>query len=494
MIRSMKQRPVTAAMAALLLFMGSLTGWADEPPSPAEDLFVLEITGAQTVATPVPLVIPAWQYQQLSADATLSVGPVEVVGALSLQNDGRYGEPNPGFWAGFSTTLDAGGISLDLDPFSLHAGRFTHDDVVSSPYSLFVSSRPIPTLLLDFSIETDRFFYDTRWLGLNRKSRLPGVDDRGANIRTYGVRFNALRVGVQDSLVYADRQFDLEYFLSPVPGTFLQYAKVAAGTPWSEVGNDNSILGLFADYSVPAFYAYGQLLVDDFNANAILNPDSYQNPNKIAWSLGGALPTRYGEFGFYHAGATKYTFEAFGGGSVGSATDTKYGYTYYPAVEYTLDGGTRVIVPEDNYIGYLHGENNVAFLLTYSTTINPVRIDASLEYTLSGPKSPANPWHEWNAWDEPEGIVDGVSGTRFLDGDYLESRLTVTGHAEATFGIWTLFAEPMVGFVANELQLTAVPAELSGPNNVIRYFAPNPASDRWYGGITLGGSVRLPLR
>jgi hypothetical protein len=484
----------SSLMAALMCAATALPGaFADSPEIPASDPFILELTATQTVASPVPSVIPKTQYQHISADGLLSVGPVDVVGGMSFQNDGKYAEQQSGYWGGFNATLDSGGVAVDLAPFSMRVGRFTHSDTVSSPYSLFVSSQPIPALLLDLSVDSEAFFYTSRWLGLNRKSRLPDVEDRGANIRTYGVRFNQLRVGFQDALVYADRQFDLEYLLNPIPGIFLQYAKVATGSPWSETGNDNSIMGLFADYTDPAFYTYAQLLVDDFNANAFLNPDSSQNPNMIAWSVGGSVPTTIGEFGFYHAGATKYTFQSFGAGSVGSATDLKYGYTYYPAVEYAVGAESRAIAPEDNYIGYLHGENNLAFLVNYQQTFDPVLVRGSLEYTLSGSKSPANPWQEYNFWNEPDWISDGVPGTRFLDDDYLESKLTLTARADAPLGRWSAFAELSAGFVVNELQLADVPAELTGPNNEIRYFLPLQSAARLFGGITIGGSYRLPL-
>jgi hypothetical protein len=455
----------------------------------AQDLpqrFDLDLGISQTIATPVPNVIPRIQYQRLVADGVLGVGPVSVSGRFGMQNSDKYAEQQAGFWGGFHATLEGGGVALRTPPFSVRAGRFIHSDMVDSPYSLFVSSAEIPALQLDLLLETDRFFFSSRWLGLNRNSRLPDVIDRGANIRTYGVDLGRLRVGFQDALVYADRYFDLEYLVNPIPGFFLQYVRVAAGSPWSEFGNDNSIMGFFADYTEPRFTAYGQILVDDFNGNAIVNPDSFQNPNKIAWSLGGTIPTRFGVFGLYHAGATKYTFQALGGGRVGTATDTKYGYTYYPAVEYLVGGETRYILPEDNYIGYLHGENNLAFQATWSYLLCPFRAGASLEYTLSGSKSPANPWHEFNFYDE-----DG-QGTRFLNDDRLESRVALQGEAQATFGRWTVFADLTLGVVINELELVDVPPALAGPNNVIRYFSPGETT-RVFAGIELGGSVQLGL-
>ena len=84
--------------------------------TPPADSFVLEFTAAQTVATPVPDVIPNIQYQQVTADGLLSVGPVDIVGVISFQNDGKYAETQPGFWAGLNATLDSGGVSLDLEP------------------------------------------------------------------------------------------------------------------------------------------------------------------------------------------------------------------------------------------------------------------------------------------------------------------------------------------------------------------------------------------
>ncbi|MBM7560252.1 hypothetical protein JOC61_002064 [Marinitoga litoralis] len=49
----------------------------------------------------------------------------------------------------------------------------------------------------------------------------------------------------------------------------------------------------------------GQILVDDINVNRILAPNSFQNLDKIAWSLGGSLNTKFGKFGLYNVGATK---------------------------------------------------------------------------------------------------------------------------------------------------------------------------------------------
>lgn len=426
------------------------------------------------------------QYQRLGAQGEIAVPPVRITGEMSFQNDEKYGVAQADYWLGFNATINQGGIELAHGPFRVQAGRFRHHDAVASPYSLVVSSQPLSALLVDLSFETDRLFYTTRWLDLNRSSAL-GYPDRGANIRTYGVRFDALRVGFQDVLVYAGRRFDFEYLANPVPGFFLQYVKISAGAPWTETGNDNSIIGFFADYTVPGIYGYGQILIDDINTNAILYPESYQNPSKIGWSLGGRYRLPVGTLGFYHAGATKYTFQAYGGGSVGAASDEKYGYTYYPAVEYEVDGEPRAIEPEDNYIGYRNGENNVAFLADYTARFDPVDLLASLELVVTGSQSPANPWHQYTTWQQ------GGDGAKLLDDERLETELTARVRADLPRERWSVFADLELGFVANELELVDVPDEYrSEPNNSIRYFAPGEA-DRFFARLEIGGAYRFTL-
>ena len=440
--------------------------------------FLLEIEAAQHLGVD-------GQFQQAGTDGLLSAGPVDVLAEITFRNDRKYAEQLSGFWLGFNATLDQGGVALDLAPFTLRAGRFHHRDFVSSPYSLFVSSRDLSAPLLDLSIATSKLFFTTRWLQLNEDSRL-GYPDRGANIRSYGVQVGDLRVGYQDIAVYSGRTFDIEYLLNPIPTFFLQYARLSTGTPWAAGSNDNSILGFFADYTKPDLYGYGQVLIDDFNFNAIFFPDRTQNPFKVAWSTGGAVDLGPGRLGAYHAGATKYTFQPYGGGSVGSATDTRYGYTYYPEVEYTVEGEVRVIAPQENYIGYLHGENNLAFLVDYALPVDRFTTRGSLELTISGDKSPANPWHQYNTY------LDDGEGTRFLESDRLETKLLAAGRASAPFGPWSVFADLSLGWVWNELELVQVPPELAGPNNTIRYFSPGTTS-RPLATLTVGGSYSFEM-
>jgi hypothetical protein len=222
-------------------------------------------------------------------------------------------------------------------------------------------------------------------------------------------------------------------------------------------------MGLFVEYNPERIYSYLQILIDDFNANAIFNPDSFQNPNKLAWSLGGRYSFNFGDIGFYHAGATKYTFQSYGN----DTTDEQYGYSFYPAVTYSANGVIMPIELEDTYIGYYNGENNISFLADYDGTIKDIGIYASLELSLSGDKSPANPWGELN-WYTDE-------GTLLLDSDVLEKKLVlVSGASRALpeFGLpdLTVSMSLELGYIWNVLELVDT---LDSDYTQIQYWSPS---------------------
>jgi len=429
-------------------------------------------------------------YQQVRALAHLSLTPVSVVGDVSLQNDAAYGEVLSDYWAGFNATVERGGVQYEHEGVQLTAGRFPQSAYVSSPYSLFISSAKNSALSLALGLESEFLFFSSRALQLNRYSAL-GFPNRGALVRHLVLKRGALRLGFQESAVYTGRVFDPQYFFIPVPTALLQPILNAGGRPWERSFNDNSIVGFFADYSAEQMYAYGQVLVDDINMNRFLKPDSFQNPDKIAWSVGASHDFNWGRIGFYHAGATKYTFQPSGGYRDNGATNTQYGYSYYPAVEYQVAGSTRVISPSDNYIGYLHGENNLAFMGTFNrdwappqAPVETLNLSSSLELTLSGDKSPANPWHQYT-WYSQDG-----QGTRFLEADPLETKLVAELGLDADRGPWTFSVELTGGYVWNELKLVDVPEELRVTNNTIRYFSPSSTS-RAIAAASLGVSYRF---
>ena len=81
--------------------------------------------------------------------------------------------------------------------------------------------------------------------------------------------------------------------------------------------NDNNAMGLFVDWRKPLYYLYAQWLVDDISLDFLIPTflrdelgSDRRIPQKWAWSLGGYYEFPFGRLGFYHAGATKYTFQA----------------------------------------------------------------------------------------------------------------------------------------------------------------------------------------
>ncbi|MBM7559409.1 hypothetical protein [Marinitoga litoralis] len=347
-------------------------------------------------------------YQGITFKVTHDFEDFHFLGELNAFNDGKY-KPSHGetYYKGFYFYMKNGGFIIDFDKYKLSFGRLQHYDIVDSPYSLYISSIGLPAIIIDFNYEDNIFFYESRYIELNRESTI-GYPDRGANFKNYGIKFGNFRFAYEEAAVYLETSFDIEYFLNPIPNFFIQYVNISNGKPWTHGFNANSIMGFMLDYTDEYKYIYGQILVDDINTNRILDPDSYQNPDKIAWSLGGHIKTKFGKIGLYNAGATKYTFEP-------TVPSQKYSYTYYPDVVYNYDG-EKAISLEENYIGYYNGENNIAFMGTYSNIINNININGSLEYVISGIKSPANPWGEYSDWTE------GGQGTHLLDDEKLEHK------------------------------------------------------------------------
>ncbi|MFW5684388.1 MAG: hypothetical protein ACOC1I_06010 [Spirochaetota bacterium] len=393
-----------------------------------------------------------------------------------LNNDQKY-TPSELHMRGRYFDLRDGHLSVHTHGFSLTAGRVVHRDETPGPYSLFISSADLPTTLVDFRLDTGFFFYNTRWLELNRQSELytysrPVLDadgektdeyvevplDRGAVYKVYGVDFGRLRVGLQESVVYLYRSFYPEYFFSPLPMYFTQLVNSTTGKPWTQIANENSMMGFFVDYQFDDALVFGQFLIDDWNEMGIdwLGVGEWNNPAKFAWYLGGEIDLGLGTLGLYQAGATKYTFEpTYQGDRSYGFTEYNaypYSYTYFPVTEYEKDDGTLMpILPQDNYIGYLHGENNVAIMASFDSEAYGVDYRAALEYTISGPKSPANPWHE-DGWHSQQ-------GTQLLDGPREEHKLLLSTTAQRWFGPVRVQGSIELGGVWNELELRSVEEE-----------------------------------
>ena len=448
--------------------------------NPIEWSFGAELNLAPSVLNENPRL-----YDNLNTGVRYTYGFFNLLADLSLRNDLKYSPDEP-YWLGRYFYIDQGGILLDFDLISLDFGRLIHRDFLETPYSLFISSEDLPAVQADLTFQAGFFTYESRWFQLNARSLDTviwpgGYPDRGANYKVFALQFGDIRFGLQDSTVYTDRVFDAEYFFSPVPHLFTQLIRYP-GRPSSEDINDNTITGLFIDWTKPSSYIYAQLLVDDL-AIDFLVPEFLKDmfgstdtkfPSKLAWSLGGTYDFAFGTLGFYHAGATKYTFAA-----TEEAPDHPYGYTYYPVVEYALEDGTPMTLDYvDNYIGYKYGENNIAFLVSYTSTFGKVDFGANLEYVISGSKSPANPWHE----DTERGDY-----TLLLDDAVLEHTLAAQVQASFPWRQWDFYSKLRLGGVFNRLEL-----EASGDGGM-QIFRPQAGEHRLIYELVLGFSYTFTI-
>lgn len=412
----------------------------------------------------------------------------------SMINDGRYDATEP-YMRGRYLYINDSHVQLENESFSLKAGRSTQKDVVDTPYSLFVNSRPIPALQLETNYNGTYFFYSNRWVSLNRNSELiyfgsdneefplnddfpDGIPwaDRGANFKVYGLNMGRWRFGLQESSVSIKQNFNPEFFLSPMPMYFTQLVVDSGGQgafPWGEFANTKHIFGFFADRTTEDTYIAGQFLFDDINGGFIPGIET-EFQDRLAWSLGGHRDFDFGRVGLYYAGATKYSFSATSVSDINADTSKfdgtdevplyysrrPYPLTYYPAVEFPDDGGTKRLPIDyrDNYIGYMHGENNMALMLTYMNVFRPetggIGFHSSLEYVVNGAKSPANPWHEKDSYTEiSESFV-------LLNDSTLEHQLRLRAGVQKDV---RLFDTPFSVFAEGELALLFNRMRISPP-------------------------------
>lgn len=506
---------VSVLLLTLLLMLPALTAHADVAPSAAASSDALQPAHLRSPNPTPPVADPPPQYGMDVAPGTVTVIPYlglfanqdnlyDEVGLIvdyntglfrmyfdmSLINDDKY-EPEEPYMFGHYFDLKQGFIEFNYRPISLLAGRALHRDEVDSPYSMFISSWDNSATILSLNYEDSFFFYESRWIGLNQNSkwyRTPEpiypweyeqspdifddgkVDpittdgdethvymrplDRGANYKVYGVKLGDWRVGFQESVVYINQTFYPEYFLSPLPMYFTQLVNSTTGKPWTQIADENSHMGFFVDVTRPHYYAYLQFIMGDINLNRLYPEEELGHPNKWGWSIGGTRDFSFGRLGFYHAGALKYTFAATSA-RPSNYSLKRYEYTYYPAVEYLFEGGSRALDYRDNYIGYLYGENNLAFMLTYDGIVNEYDLSASAEFVLSGSKSPANPWHEYRGHP---GRYGSDKVFHLLDESPLEKTIRFETSVGRSFGPWDFKASAMLGAVFNELEV--VPAEV----------------------------------
>lgn len=346
---------------------------------------------------------------------------------------------------GHNFLIYEGIIGLVFDQFLITAGWGPLNDIIDSPYSLLFSSRKNPAINVDFVYDSDAFFFVTRWVVLNYQSALD-FQDRGMNARSLGFKVydrwdGVWRVGYQDAAVYVDRYFDPIYAFVPLPYAMTQLFVSVSGNPIETKPDPNVFFGIFIDYVRGPHYSYLQLLLDDATIAGIAQTFTA----KIAWSLGYRIDTDVGKFGFYHAGATKSTYQA-------TRTENPYPYIRYPTNTYNTTSGTKAIPYSDNYIGYLYGDNVISFRAEYEDTFGILDVTGGIEYVISGDKSLLNPWHGATS-------IDGMGGTQLLDRNRLEHTVMIdAGVTVRVFEDINLLFEGSVGYVFNELALTNPPA------------------------------------
>lgn len=369
------------------------------------------------------------------------------------------------FFGNFALEIAQAGLSYRQGPWVLDVGALPAFDVVQSPYSLFVNGQGLSVPGVYLSYEDERFNYSQRWLHLGSDSDY-GWSDRGAVIKTYGVRWGELRFGFQDAAVVSGVVLDPLDVLLPAPSFFVQYVALAPGRPWTQDSsapgaNKNSIMGFYADYQGSHWYAYAQILVDDLNMNRFFNPSGPQNPDKLALSLGGHYDhERWGRLGAYAAMALKYTFQAYGHTGI----NTEYGYTRYPATAYRQgEDPWQLIEMSQNMLGYQQGENDLSFRMTWDHepwqgggVFGPLGMSSALELSLTGPQSPGNPWHQYLDWKESVGGQDGVLSTAFLDGPRLRTRLGLTSSLALPVKAFLLCADFQLGYEWHRMELVDV--------------------------------------
>lgn len=378
--------------------------------------------------------------------------------SLLARNDRYFRDPfTDSYYGGFYFDFGNSSLTLRMNSFSISVGKGYLGDLVESSYPLFASSTHLPRNFFELKYEDERFLYVSRWLELTnlRDEYKPSEERfRGANFKSYVLKAGAFRFGYQEANVYVGKNFDFEFFANPIPGFFIQYVK-DAGRPYPEgIGECNFIMGFYADYKTSDFYLYSQILIDDINMNRFLKPNEFQNPDKIAWSLGGSFNTEAGRLAIHHAGATKYTFQP--SGEFGN--NRFYGYTIYNDFYYKQQDGKDMILPlEFLYVGYKYGENNLAFNVEYvpKDLFGACQAKFNLEYVVLGERSPINAWGE---------LPTPPAGTHLLDDPVLEHRLSLGVYIPWKVHDWLEFKfAGQLGYVWNRSVLVNV-----GSDNVKR--------------------------
>mgnify|MGYP006885996803 CR=1 FL=1 len=373
-----------------------------------------------------------------------SEGPFTLSWELTADSKGTYPESFlADFFGPFSLDIKNAGFTYMARPLSFFLGKLPLKDEINSPYSLFISGASPSVMTGGFRFDSGIFSFSDQWIGLDHnvknnlyKTTEAGIyADRGIVLKTYSLDVGALKLGYQDVVLFTGSYFDVDIFAIPAPSALLQDILTASGRPSSRSGDMNSIMGFFGEYRNGGLKLCAQILIDDFNMNRFIAPSAYQNPDKIAWSLGSEIDLSLGKLSLYTAGATKYTFE--------SVREEFYSYTLHAGSAIYSDSQLIAVPLENQMLGYINGENNLAFMANWSAPIAQLDLETGLECVISGSKAPTNPWHNGEDW--------ASLGTQLLNDPALEVKLLLNLRISRKWGDFTLFMQTTGGYVFNQL-------------------------------------------
>jgi len=464
--------------AATFLFLGTVLRLAAQDAPPFGASITTGVSGTYDLDTNLS------SAEQLGVAITSD--HIDLNMDLEMNNDRKYGSDtiylSTGNDLGNYFLVNRGDVVLKGAGMRLQLGRFRPVDEVVSPYSLVLNPNALAQTGAKFSYQAGRFSYSTEWIQLNYQSKFgstastppawqytwdgtqwvpngTGFPDRGTVVHNFVYDAGSWRFGLQDQSIYSGRSFDSEYFFSPMPQYFTEYLRTMAGRPWTASGElDKYMMGFFADWKEDGQDAYVQFQMADFNLH-FLNPSLLpNNPAKFAWSLGGHVTNDWGRWGFFHAGATKYMYEAMTV-SPGSESIRDVGNSYFPDTVYNRNGTFVPIDRQSNQIGYTKGENNLAFQARWENTFanDKLHLAGGLEFVVAGSNSPANPWQgEYQT-------SSGDLGTQLLNEAVLEKTVQVDFGADWAVDSWTFSGHLTTGEVFNVLQLRNPPGYAATP-------------------------------
>ncbi len=284
-------------------------------------------------------------------------------------------------------------LSFPLTKLRAKIGRMHFVEGPGEFYHLFLGDSAGPFNGLSLRYAPNQFFTFKQDMIL-----LDDINPRSLYYRRFTVHpLNGLSISYEESILFM-RAFDPWYAFIMLPYPAIEvFRQEDPKSIWYQNINDNALVGFSANYDFSNSKVYAEFLADDLDMNFIFAPDKFQNPNKLAWLIGGKTKLLNAEITAEYAGATAYTFEKF------TNTPDPYAYIAYPKYD-KVDG---------NMLGYEYGENNDALKIKVGYPVDFGRLSMTYEHVRLGNRTPTDPWHE---------LSNPPVGTHWLDGPVIETR------------------------------------------------------------------------